>query len=714
MPDQSKCFLDDILDSFSLKACLINRARALGVELNESAFENRLQDSHPIDYIGLKEDAKEFNLDLTIKEYSRPLAIPKISESNYFILNDDTCIVVSSVTDNKVSVANIIDGKNREISAGILLEKWAGKTIAVNRRKNNIPNSTKNLFSLYDIFKRHRRLVSEAVVGALFFQLMALAAPVVLQIIFDKVIIYQGYSTLNVLAAVLVVIMIFQCILHLVSNYIFGYVSLRINSDLKMHIITQILGLRASYFDKTPAGKTLTRVKELDAVIELFAGPQALNLFSSIFFMFAFIIAMFYYSVHLTLIVIVLMTVYLVASLTINKKLNKRLKNRYDRVSKLDACSVEIITGAGTIKANTAEHYHKASYAKYLVEYSSAWMQSHRLSTIAMNFTIIINDFMGILVIYLGSLMVMDGHMSLGGLVAFYLFLGRITGPLMIATDFWQRLQKARVSLEKASTLDEGHKGSYGDYDSIENLSSVDSICFDNVSFMYSHNVGNVINNISFSIQAGEFVALAGLSGSGKSTVAKLIQGLYSVTEGSVNINGIDIKRIDQSKVRQAIGVVDQDIFLFNDSIYQNIISGDISISISDVVSVCKKVGAHDFINSLPEKYNTQIGQSGVSLSGGEKQRIAIARALVRNPQILIMDEPSSAMDYHTENVLIQHLPEICDGRIVILIAHRLTTIRKADKIIIMDKGEIIEQGMHEELMGSDGYYSAAYNLQIG
>ena len=715
MPLAEVAYASNVVTSkvFTVGECLTQRARTFGVDIVDQTFED-ITEKQNIDFDKLSIDAKSLNLNVITETHEEKDTLPLVGEPTYFILKDGSCVLVRDVILTNIFISDIYTSKIEEMSESFLLERWTGRTFRVRLDKESEENTSSDTFSLFDTFKRHRRLVAEAIFGALFFQLMALASPIFLQIILDKVIIYQGYDTLNVLAIVLVMIMVFQSILHFISNNIFGYVSLRINSDLKMHIIKSILRLRASYFDRNPAGKTLTRVKELDAVIDLFAGPQALNLFSSFFFMLAFIVAMFLYSAQLTIIVVVLMFIYFTVAIYLNKRLKDRFSNRFESMSNLDARTVEIINGASAIKANASEQYHQTAYANLLVAFSSAWMRSHKLAVVSMNFTIIVNDLMTIVVIYMGAILVMNGEMTLGVLVAFYLFLTRITGPLMLFTDFWQKLQRARVSIEKANKMDSNSVKPTEKKSNLKNVEMTGDIEFKNVSFRYEEKCELAVNDISIKIEGGSFIALAGLSGSGKSTIAKIIQGLYPVSSGTISIGNVDINKIDPLLLRQSIGVVDQDVFIFNDSVYQNIISGDTSISVSKVIDICKNIGAHEFINNLPERYNTCIGQSGLLLSGGEKQRIAIARALVRNPQILVMDEPSSAMDYHTENLFIKYLPKICERRTVILIAHRLSTIRKAQKIIVINDGAVIENGTHEELIENKGFYSSAYQLQLG
>ena len=313
----------------------------------------------------------------------------------------------------------------------------------------------------------------------------------------------------------------------------------------------------------------------------------------------------------------------------------------------------------------------------------------------------------------MGAGFVIDGRMTIGQLVAFRMLANRVSGPVLRLVQLWQEYQQASLSVQRIGDIFRSPMERLSN-NTISNLPTLKGrIVFEKVWFRYSADAGDVLKDISFEIPEGKIVGLVGRSGSGKSTISKLIQRLYLPQNGKITIDGMDISVMDPTYLRNQIGVVLQENFMFNGTVAENISIHCKTKTMDEIISAAKIAGAHDFIMELKEGYDTIIGEKGVQLSGGQKQRVAIARAVIHNPRILIFDEATSALDYESEAIIQNNMKEICKGRTVLIIAHRLSTLRIADEIMVMDKGIIAEKGSHEELMSHKGIYAHLYEMQL-
>jgi subfamily B ATP-binding cassette protein HlyB/CyaB len=315
-------------------------------------------------------------------------------------------------------------------------------------------------------------------------------------------------------------------------------------------------------------------------------------------------------------------------------------------------------------------------------------------------------------VLWVGAYRVIDGDLSIGQLIAFNMLSAQVTGPLLRLVSLWQEFQQVGVSVQRlGDVLNTQPEPSYK-----PNRTTLPQVAgqvsFENVTFRYRPDSSEVLKRMSFSVTAGEVIGIVGRSGSGKSTIAKLIQRLYLPERGRIVLDNVDLAQVDPAWLRRQVGVVLQENFLFNSSVRDNIALADPGLAMEQVIQSAKLAGAHEFILELPDGYDTIVGEHGSSLSGGQRQRIAIARALVANPRILIFDEATSALDYESEAVIQKNMVQICQGRTVFIIAHRLSTVRPADQIYVVEKGEIVEKGSHEALLRTNGFYARLCTLQ--
>ena len=316
------------------------------------------------------------------------------------------------------------------------------------------------------------------------------------------------------------------------------------------------------------------------------------------------------------------------------------------------------------------------------------------------------------LTLYFGSIAVVAGELSIGQFIAFNMLSQRVSGPIMRLVNLWQDFQQANISLQRLgdvlnSPAEPGYNPNRATLPDIRG-----QVSFENVVFRYGPDRPPVLNDISFGCRPGEVIGLVGRSGSGKSTLTKLVQRLYVPESGRVLIDGVDLAMVEPAWLRRQVGVVLQENFLFNRSVRENIALVDPGLPMERVVQAARLAGAHEFILELPEGYDTVIGEQGSSLSGGQRQRIAIARALVTNPKILIFDEATSALDYESERIIQANMRRISQGRTVFIIAHRLSAVKDANRIMVVDKGRLVEQGNHQQLLQHGGIYAHLYSIQ--
>jgi subfamily B ATP-binding cassette protein HlyB/CyaB len=419
------------------------------------------------------------------------------------------------------------------------------------------------------------------------------------------------------------------------------------------------------------------------------------------------------YSVQLTLVVLASVPIYLCLSLSVVPLLRARLNEKFARGAENQALLVETLTGIQTVKASALEPALARRWDGQLAAYVSASLRTQTLANSAHEGVNLTAKLVNAATLWLGAQQVMDGALTVGMFVAFNMFAGRVAQPIMRLAQMWTDFQQTGISMQRLGdildTRTEVPPSSAAQLPALQGR-----IGLEGVSFRYRPDAPLVLQGLSLEIAPGEVIGIVGRSGSGKSTLTKLIQRLHVPEQGRVKVDGIDIALIDAAQLRRQVGVVLQENWLFNRSIRDNIAIADSGAPLEAVMAVAQLAGAHEFISQLSEGYDTLVGEQGASLSGGQRQRIAIARALFGNPRILIFDEATSALDYESEAILQRHMAMICRGRTVIIIAHRLSSVRGAHRIIAMEQGRIVEAGSHEALLQRGGLYAHLWSLQSG
>jgi subfamily B ATP-binding cassette protein HlyB/CyaB len=560
---------------------------------------------------------------------------------------------------------------------------------------------------------KYRKLIGEVMVVSLFLQLFALISPLFFQVVMDKVLVHHGMTTLDVLVIGLVVVVTFESLLTGLRSYVFSHTTSRIDVELGARLFQHLLRLPLAYFQARRVGDSVARVRELENIRSFLTG-QALTLVLDVLFSSLFIAVMLFYSVPLTLIVLASLPLYILLSLAVVPVLRVRLNEKFARGAENQSLLVETITGIQTVKANALEPAMARRWDNQLAAYVSASFKTQNLATWAHEGINLIGKIVNAATLWYGAKVVMDHELSVGQFVAFNMFAGRVAQPIMRMAQMWTDFQQTGISMDRLgdilNTRTEVPPSNAAQLPPIKGR-----ITLDQVSFRYRPEAAPVLHSVSLDVRAGEIIGIVGRSGSGKSTLTKLVQRLYVPEQGRLLVDGIDISLVDAAQLRRQIGVVLQDNFLFNRSVRENIAIGDPAAPLEAVMQAARMAGAHEFISELTEGYDTIVGEQGASLSGGQRQRIAIARALFSNPRILIFDEATSALDYESEAIIQRNMVAICRGRTVLIIAHRLSAVRHAHRIIAMEKGRIIEAGSHDELIQRPkGLYAYLWRMQQG
>nr|WP_315969900.1 type I secretion system permease/ATPase [Campylobacter ureolyticus] len=562
----------------------------------------------------------------------------------------------------------------------------------------------------YKRMLNYKRIVFEVLIASFIMQLFGLVTPLFTQVVLDKVLTHHSISTLRVIAIAFLATIVFELLLSLSRNYIFAHTTTKIDAKLGSELFSHLALLPMTYFENRKVGNIVARVRELDSIRDFIAN-KSVTVILDLLFSFVFVLMMLLYSVKLTLIAIFFVTIIALIYFFITPILRKRLEDKFQMGAASNSYLVEAVTGMQTVKSLAIEGSMQREWENYLGNYVKSSFNLSNLSNVASGFATCLQKMMTLSILYFGVGEVIKGNLSVGQLIAFQMFAGQFSSPVMRLVSLWNEFQQALLSVDRlGDILNTPTEQITNKPITLNNIQG--DIKFDNVSFKYTPSSNLVLKNINLHITPNKSIGIVGRSGSGKSTITKLIERLYLQNEGAIYIDGIDIRHLNPYILRQNIGVVLQESYLFSGSIKDNISFASPGASMEDIIKVSQIAGANEFIATLDKGYDTAVGERGSSLSGGQKQRIAIARALINNPRILIFDEATSALDYESESIITQNLSQIKQNKTFIIIAHRLSTVRNCDEIIVMDKGEIKERGTHEELIKLNGYYKNLYDKQ--
>jgi ATP-binding cassette, subfamily B, bacterial HlyB/CyaB len=630
------------------------------------------------------------------------------------VLRDGGFLILGKVIDDNLLVQRPLSPRPEPMTQAELEAIWDGDIILMTRRA-----ALTDLSRRFDVgwflgaVRKYRGLLSEVLLASFFLQVFAVISPLFFQVVIDKVLVHRSMSTLDVLVMGLVALTVFETILGTLRVYLFAHTTNRIDVELGARLFRHLMALPIAYFQTRRVGDSVARVRELENIRQ-FLTSSALTLVIDLLFTVVFLVVMFYYSTTLTLIVMASFPFYIGISAGAAPLFRRRLDEKFNRGSENQAFLVESVTGVETLKAMAVEPQMQIRWEEQLAGYVAASFRVLSLNNTASQAVQMINKLVVAATLYFGARLVIGGELSVGELVAFNMLAARVSMPVLRLAQMWQDFHQARLSIDRlGDILNTIPEPSFNPGRAA--LPPIrGQVTFEHATFRYRIDGPEVLHDVSFSVEPGQVIGIVGSSGSGKSTIAKLIQRLYVPESGRVLVDGVDLAMVDLAWLRRQIGVVLQENVLFNRSIRENIALADPAMPMERVIAAASLAGAHDFILELPEGYDTIVGERGSSLSGGQRQRVAIARALITDPRILIFDEATSALDYESERAIQQNMKRISAGRTVFVIAHRLSTVRHANRIITIEHGRIVEDGTHDELIRSNGRYANLHYLQAG
>ncbi|PML28894.1 type I secretion system permease/ATPase [Vibrio sp. 10N.261.52.A1] len=613
--------------------------------------------------------------------------------------------ILAKMNEEQALIQSPFGGQPGIVSLDELAIMWGGTVVFCHFKQNRF-----DIRWFIPEFLRYRSLLGKILVFSLMLQLLALISPLFFQVVMDKVLVHSALSTLDVLVSVLVIVGIYEVVLRGLREYLFAHTTNRIDIRLGAKLFNHLLSLPLLYFKSRQVGTIVARVRELDSIRE-FLTSSAMTLGVDVAFSFVFFAVMRYLSSDLAILVLATLPFYFFLAWGTGKRLNGAVEHQFQCSAKNTSFMTESVAGIQTLKSLAIEPMMQRRWHGQVEEFVGANLRTQTINNLSTQSVQLLQKVTSAVVIWYGATLVMKLEITIGQLIAFNMLLSHVHQPLGKLVDLWQQYIQTRVGVEAlgdmlnlpgeqesgAQKLEGGLKG---------------KVAINHLIFRYSPDADPVLKGINLDIAAGESIGIVGPSGSGKSTITRVIQKLYLPEAGEILIDDIPLNDLSATELRSQIGVVLQENYLFNRTVRDNIALKDPSAEFDAIVNAAKLAGAHDFILKLPMGYDTVLSEGGTSLSGGQRQRVAIARALLGDPKILILDEATSALDDESQEIIQKNMAQICQGRTVITIAHRLSTVRGCNRIITVEAGMLTESGSHEALLEAKGTYSRLWQLQ--
>ncbi len=587
-------------------------------------------------------------------------------------------------------------------------EKWTGyalllqPTLGLKETKEEIGS----VWRFYELIKPHYKVLFEVFMASILLQVFGLITPLFTQLLLDKVIVQGSVSTLNAVGLGLLIFGFFGIAVNAVRQYLLYHTANRISVAMLVGFLKHTFSLPLSYFESRYVGDITSRIQE-NQKIQSFLTGETLSIILDLITIVVYLTVMFWYNWQLTLLVLLIVPPFFILALASTSILRKMSREIFNAGAEQNSYLIQSLTGIRSVRSMAIEHTVRWRWEQLL---NNVIKKSFRAQIIGTRLQIIsgsIDTISSTALLWFGAYLVIQNQLTIGQLIAFNMLMGNVISPFKRLSGVWNQFQEIMISTERINDVLEAETEEDLLASPRRHISKLRGhIRFDNVTFRYHpESEINVLENLSFEILPEQTIAVVGRSGSGKTTLSKLMLGLYPPTDGKVLIDGQDVSKVSLKSLRRQIGVVDQDTFLFGGTIRENISVAHPEAPLEEITEAARLAGADEFIQQLPMGYETQIGEGGGMLSGGQRQRLVIARALLGNPQLLIFDEATSSLDAETERIIQNNLKTILKGRTSLIIAHRLSTVRNADLILVLDKGVLIESGTHDELIAQKGHY---------
>jgi len=706
--------------SHTIVQCLTAIARHHGLQINPERLihEYALGDEEPASTlvlrmasdIGLKAKNEKLSWDGLFAQKGVFPTLARLSNGKGVIIagvkaaEGDTEASVA-VLDPSADMANV-EWFNREKFCAV----WAGNVVFL-KRVQSVTDSNQPFSLLWFIpeILKQKAAFRDIAIAAVALMFLGLASPIFFQLVIDKVMVHQSASTLMVLTVGVVLALLFESLFAYLRQILLLAATNKIDMRITRRAFAHLLSLPIDYFDTTSAGVVTRNMLQLESIRNFLTGRLFFTALDTVSLL-VYLPILFFYSFKLALIVLAFSLVISAIILALLPTYRRQLEDVNTAEGKRQALLVETIHGMRTVKGLAIEPVQRRLWDQLSAEAITRHFRVAKTSITGVAVTDFIGKMMPVTIIFVGAQSVFDQTMTVGVLIGFQMLAGRVSGPLMQIVGLINEYQQTRVSVGLLGQImnrpAEG-RGSGGLRPEFKG-----EISFDNVTFRYPGASATALDRATFTISAGQVVGIVGRSGSGKSTLTKLIQGLYAVQEGIVRFDGVDAREIDLSHLRRQVGIVMQENFLFRGTVRENITTTKPDASFEEVVAAAQAAGADEFIERLPQGYDTLLEENASNLSGGQKQRLSIARSLISKPRVLILDEAASALDPESEAIFIRNLSQIAVGRTVVMVSHRLSTLVNAHAILVMHQGQLADVGRHQELLSRCQIYQQLWNQQ--
>lgn len=640
--------------------------------------------------------------------------IPKPAIAHLIVKNQlQHYVVIYKVTPTKVIIMDPGAGKEITLSLSDFLKQWTGVLVIL--MPNESFSSRNEKISVFKRFwfllKPHRYTLIQSLIGSIIYTLLGFSTSIYLQKITDHVLIDGNNKLLNIMSIIMLILLTFQILISLFKDVFIVKIGQEIDARLILGYYKHLLKLPQQFFDTMRIGEIISRINDAFK-IRAFISNTSLTLMVNFFIVLFSFMIMFTYFWKLGLLMICIIPVYFIIFFITNYFNKKTERKLMEASADLESQLVESLNAMKTIKQFSLETYSQIKTENRFIKLLNIGFYSSLNQIYSFSSTQSLSSLFTILLLWIGSHFVMSQDISTGELLSFYAITGYFTGPVSSLISSNKTIQNALIAADRLFEImdleREASENKYG-----INKDSVGDICFKNVTFRYGTR-RDIFSDFNLLLKKGEISAIVGESGSGKSTLIQLFQSLYPLKQGEIFIGKHNLKYLEKSSLRNIISVVPQKIDLFDGNVVDNIAIGEADVDMEKILEICKALEVQTFIESLPHGYQTCLGENGTTLSGGQKQKLAIARALYRDPEILILDEATSSLDSYSEQSVQQTLKNLRNqGKTVVVISHRLSTLLQADNIYYLHHGKIVEQGNHKKLMANNGPYRKLWNKQL-